>query len=786
LSLGFIEQARQDLERLANSDSNPVRARLAARELAMWHLHHAEDNEAATALKYIALMGQGNKSGADLRQRCIMEAEARRRLGEYGKARQILLKKLEDDNEHPDFFFALANLEDRPERKADCINQALQIFKLLPISFSDNATLSLYDRLLVETSPEAIVSRETDAEVVSVIMAAYNSERTIATAIKSILSQSWRHWELLVVDDASTDKTVAIVEDFCRRDARIRLIQAKVNGGLFVARNLALEKASGTLATCHDADDWSHPEKLERQVRHLLDHPQAIGNLSAHVRTFEDMHFTHRGKFGVYTFQNMSSFMFRRQPVMQSVGYWDSVRCIADSELISRVKKVFGKESVVALDSGPLSFVRQSTSSLTGNPVRGYHGFLKGARKEYFACFEYYHKTGGSLRYQFPQVKRPFAVPFSMLPENVPSTNDRRHFDVVIVSDFRLSGGSTRSSIEEIKAQSAMGLRTGLVQLARYDLDPFRSIISEIRDLINDDKAEMLVHGDKVDCDLLLIRYPPVLFHAQRYFPDIRSQHLQVIMNQTPMSDYGPYGVVRYDIPRCSHNLRNMFGASATWAPIGPQLRKTLFENHAADLKDITFSDDDWVNIINVEEWRKQEKSKDDNDRPYRIGRHSRDDDMKWPSRAEEIKLLYPIEGEHEVWILGGGKVPKKRLGYVPANWRIFEFGSMAPRDFLQQLDVFVYFTHRDWVESFGRVVLEAMAVGVPVIVPHKYQDLFGPAALYAKPEEVPAMVKRLIDDAPYREAQVARAFDYVEKTFGYEQHKRRLIKYVQKLRDGV
>ena len=99
----------------------------------------------------------------------------------------------------------------------------------------------------------------------------------------------------------------------------------------------------------------------------------------------------------------------------------------------------------------------------------------------------------------------------------------------------------------------------------------------------------------------------------------------------------------------------------------------------------------------------------------------------------------------------------------------------MSPRDFLRQLDVFVYFPHPDWVESFGRVVIEAMAAGVPVILPAHFTSLFNEAALYAEPHEVTSLVDRLMADPGLYDRQVRTAWAYVEERFGYSQHARRI-----------
>src|SRR5699024_11366408 len=74
--------------------------------------------------------------------------------------------------------------------------------------------------------------------------------------------------------------------------------------------------------------------------------------------------------------------IFRREPVLEKIGYWDEVRFAADGEFKRRLIQAFGKEAVIDLETGPLSLPEQSSTSLTGSSAFGYAGFFMGARKE--------------------------------------------------------------------------------------------------------------------------------------------------------------------------------------------------------------------------------------------------------------------------------------------------------------------------------------------------------------------------------------------------------------------
>ena len=102
---------------------------------------------------------------------------------------------------------------------------------------------------------------------VSIVMPAYNAERTIAAAITSVLAQSFRNWELIVVDDGSLDATALLVREAARTDGRIVLINACKNSGRpSIPRNAALKRARGQYIAFLDADDVWHADKLQRQL----------------------------------------------------------------------------------------------------------------------------------------------------------------------------------------------------------------------------------------------------------------------------------------------------------------------------------------------------------------------------------------------------------------------------------------------------------------------------------------------------------------------------------------
>jgi glycosyltransferase involved in cell wall biosynthesis len=101
--------------------------------------------------------------------------------------------------------------------------------------------------------------------LVSVIMPVYNEEKYISDAINSVLNQTYKNWELIIINDFSKDKTLKIIKDFIKKDKRVKLINIRKNRGPSICRNLGIKKAKGEYITFLDGDDMLKEKRLEEQ-----------------------------------------------------------------------------------------------------------------------------------------------------------------------------------------------------------------------------------------------------------------------------------------------------------------------------------------------------------------------------------------------------------------------------------------------------------------------------------------------------------------------------------------
>lgn len=134
---------------------------------------------------------------------------------------------------------------------------------------------------------EAKFEKKDATPLISVVMSVYNEENYLQEAIDSILKQTVQDFELIVVDDCSTDRTRDILREY--QDPRIRVVWNEENRGLTANLNLAVSLAKGQYIARMDGDDLSHPNRFERQLRYLKEHPE-MKLISCRTETFGKEH----------------------------------------------------------------------------------------------------------------------------------------------------------------------------------------------------------------------------------------------------------------------------------------------------------------------------------------------------------------------------------------------------------------------------------------------------------------------------------------------------------------
>lgn len=186
---------------------------------------------------------------------------------------------------------------------------------------------------------------------VSVLMAVYNTDRFLRQALDSILQQTFTDFELVIIDDGSTDRSGKILERYAARDARIRLTRRE-NRGVARTRNELIALARGELVAVMDGDDVALPDRLQAQVEFLEAHPQVVcvggaqtwidaaGRILVQPPILEQDCDIQKMALAGITPINHPCALIRRSALLQVGGYDETMATVGDLDLFLRLGEV--------------------------------------------------------------------------------------------------------------------------------------------------------------------------------------------------------------------------------------------------------------------------------------------------------------------------------------------------------------------------------------------------------------------------------------------------------------
>lgn len=192
-------------------------------------------------------------------------------------------------------------------------------------------------------------SEKLNTPLVSITMPAYNAGSFIQETINSVLQQTYSKWELIIVDDGSSDNTLDILNTY--EDPRIKIFKHEQNSGVVATRNTALKHAQGTYIAILDSDDvWIDTAKLEKQVSFMEKHPQhgIVGTNITHIDEKGELvgktlyvtdNIDIRSRI-LITNQFAHSTVLIRKSVLDKIGGYRDFAPADDLELIMRIGKV--------------------------------------------------------------------------------------------------------------------------------------------------------------------------------------------------------------------------------------------------------------------------------------------------------------------------------------------------------------------------------------------------------------------------------------------------------------
>lgn len=561
---GASERARLELEAVKideESRSHEVAG-------AAWILgtYYASMGNWPAALKNAEEIRLAMPSYRALQGRVLLAADAMMAQGQRNEAYELILAALNEAPSNSHLLLALANTYATPELipsgEGDAERLRLINSILTPVGLAPLRKRVLDAPLGIDNlaAPEALSVEQ--GTLVTIIVPAFRAEGTLGFVLRGLCEQTWRNVEILVVDDFSPDETFAIAEEYARMDSRVRAYRLSENRGAYAARNYALRRARGHFVTIHDADDWSHPQKIELQVRQLEDRPGLIANESEWVRAHPNLYFRGTARVSsLWITPNISSMMTRRTH-LQQLGGWDEVRVAADSELQRRLMHMRDKGDLGRVMPGvPLSFALELSTSLTRRGATHVHTISYGVRRTYHEAAKFWLKDQPDPLPSLQSAPRSYPAPGLLLVGA-----SRPVFDVVFVMDYRWISRELRDTWRCIRRLVDQKRRVGIFQLAAYGQNMGRRLPAAVLRASQEGLVYLVSPGEEIECGAAFVMKPELLTYKVDLAPRLTCEKLSLVVRRPPRGVLGSRAL-RYDPESTLAFAEQSFGIKAEWMP---------------------------------------------------------------------------------------------------------------------------------------------------------------------------------------------------------------------------
>lgn len=701
-----------------------------AHSLAIQHIEPAHDAFVLKALR-LALANQRRMSSNLRFRRLLVEMLYAR--GEHEEVRRILSKDPDLSAEFSGYLRADAINPFATDRTAGheawlkAFNRPFTGKKLAPLRVDPDAAKP-FDTLCAPTD-EVIEG----GPLVSVILTTYNPDLgELTTALNSILNQTWRNLEVLLIDDCSPDTDPAVLDALAAQDDRIRLIRMERNGGTYRARNAGLRAARGEYITGQDTDDWSHPQRLALQVQHLHGRPDLVGVMTWATRVDDRMVRVARGLDPDRRCE--VSLMVRREDAI-GVGGYLPFRKAADSEFRERLERWSGRP-VEAMDY-PLYVIRLSFGSLSRSDFRP--GWNHPMRRGFRNAYRHWHATSRPEDLAldlYGEDTRPFVGPANMRGKEY----QPKHFDLCFIADWRRPSSSVRSAVDEIRACLDAGLSVSVLQLdAPYGLLMAGAVlVAPVQEMINRGEiGQVYAHGPDT-VGTVIVRDPAVIHLGHQGGLGLTPDRV-VLVGDEDLA--GMDRQMQTYIPRRAQEMAEaMFPAPVEWTVTRKGGLEAFQTQHGVPVSGSSYP------LVVGPRWHAHRLRPARTAGPAVVGRHSGLGPVDWPVDELEMSQAYPTDGTVDLRLMGEATAVLRVLGEVtlPPSWVAFSVGEIDPLVFWRAADFLVKFDSRGRTRGNDREMLEAMAAGTVVITDQETARLYPGLVKIATPETAAQVMEQL------------------------------------------
>ncbi len=602
-----------------------------------------------------------------------------------------------------------------------------------------------------------------DGDLVSVVMSAHDPDADLLLAVRGVLEQTWHNLELLIIDDASTAAgTNELLRAATDADPRVRVIRAPHNRGTYEARNLALTRARGRWVTFQDSDDWTHPRRIEHQVRHLLDSPKVLANRTWTLRAYPDLTMTFVGYPPARL--NASSLLFDRLAVRSLVGDFDATRKSGDMELPLRLRAVRRGSVRDLRHPAPLAITQLRPGSLSrGDAVPGWTRWDRLAYRDSYLEWHRQLAAGRLDPVLHAGRSRPFPLPRARWRPDRDSAPEGTPFDVVVLGDLRRTVPAAHRALGVARTAADAGLRTGVAHAESPH--PLAEDRVGLLPALSTDARRGRLHltnaGEEDTADLLVVTDPAGLLHVGG--ARLRPRTVLVVADEPE-----PEG---WSVSAVEARCRGLFGTTPLWG--GPARVHDRLEGPSPVRRAVPperWCTDDLAPVagrtrVGRTGARRQPSRPDlpGGSLPPAVvlGHHLADESRRWPS-AEGSRRAYPSQVLRpgpdgapttvpvEVHALHGLQSLTRSVGrdLPDPSWCSFRGTAMTHREFLSHIDVWAYFGEWDAIAEIG--ALEALDAGLPLLLTDTAatSDLAG-AVVHATPEAARDALAELLGPLP-------------------------------------
>lgn len=616
------------------------------------------------------------------------------------------------------------------------------------IQLNEDDSLPLLDRLT------SVTNEKVAGPLVSVIIPTFSPDRRIYTAVNSLLNQTWKNLEILIVDDGSPAAYDELLSELEELDPQIRVIRQQRNGGAYTARNAGLVEARGLFVTTHDDDDWSHPDKIAEQASVLMENESIVATTAGHIRTTSDMKFRRINKRPLHLQTNYSSLMFRKN-VTEQAGNWDTSKRGSDTEFVERIRAHFGKSAVVNLADKPLSFSRVWDGSLTSGEI--YRGYFAYSRLLYRWAFQQWHAEARQ-RGEKPILRtgdsRPFATPTTLEPAN--RNKDLGLFDVIYLTDFRQRAKYSIKTLQEMKKAVGAGLRVGYMQVNSPQTVKRDGILPELFGMQHQGQVTQVAETDRAEAKLMVVHDSAVGMFLDQF------QSAVVVRRGIVVHDAGVLlkGAVRKSPAHPAVVLRHLDTSFKTSFYIaGADLNS--HEALESCLPQRRLLNEPWKTPIDPNKGTVRTPSV-----PPVVGFHSFGNKYRWPSTRETFQNVY-ISSDFRTFFYGNVSPVRELLGAeIIQDEQVTNSDQESLVSFLDKIDFWVYYPHQRLGNHSWAAVLEALQAGKVVILPHSLKVTYGDAAVYADSDEINSVVAEYSNDVSAYIEQATRAKTFIARNY--------------------